>query len=428
MKKINSWKDISIKWDDAKERFIVNLRPLGIKPSRPAFKTKTEAVSSAQSAYQTYLDPSYTGLGNTEDEPCGISLSDALKMYLKDAELRANDVDEKFGYGSLGNYQTHVGRINRIKVGHKYFKDFELADINKDVIEAAWKSLRSNHTAFRTADDAWQSLSRCFRLSFKRGYILINPCDLCERARPDDSAERIKHIIESVAKVSMETLSKIVEHTPDEHKLKIVFACRSGLRQGETVALKIYDKKVPLQGGIDFDANKIIVRQAAKKGEKRSDRFIGDPKTVSGIRTIPIDPDFSAELKAYWRGLPNRMKGEGFLFPFEDGTMLDGDNLRVRVLYRACEAAGLPRDEWPTWHELRHAFATHLLNNNKDWRRGMELMGHSDIRTTMIYTHTVEDPERDQSEAAAMAKSMPFNTNSKPNVAPNNVVKFKKVS
>tara|TARA_B110000438_G_C15212827_1_gene393753 strand:+ start:213 stop:518 length:306 start_codon:yes stop_codon:yes gene_type:complete len=94
MKKINSWKDISIKWDDAKERFIVNLRPLGIKPSRPAFKTKTEAVSSAQSAYQTYLDPSYTGLGNTEDEPCGISLSDALKMYLKDAELRANDVDE----------------------------------------------------------------------------------------------------------------------------------------------------------------------------------------------------------------------------------------------------------------------------------------------------------------------------------------------
>ena len=41
MKKINSWKDISIKWDDAKERFIVNLRPLGIKPSRaPPLKPK----------------------------------------------------------------------------------------------------------------------------------------------------------------------------------------------------------------------------------------------------------------------------------------------------------------------------------------------------------------------------------------------------
>ena len=55
-------------------------------------------------------------------------------------------------------------------------------------------------------------------------------------------------------------------------------------------------------------------------------------------------------------------------------------------------------------------------------------MGLADIRTTMIYTHVIEDPEGDQSEAAAMDKSMALNINFKPNVAPDNVVKFKKAS
>jgi site-specific recombinase XerC len=250
---------------------------------------------------------------------------------------------------------------------------------------------------------------------------------LAERSRPDDTAKRIKKVIEAVAKVSFETLQKIVEHTPDEHKLKIVFACRSGLRQSEQLALRVYNKKMPLEGGIDFDANKIYLRQAVKKGFKRSERYIGDPKTVAGIRNIPIDADLSDTLKCYWDALPKRMKAERFLFPSEDGTMLDGTNLQGFFI-ELVRLAGMPRDQWPTWHELRHAFATHLLNGNKDLLRGKELMGHSDIRTTMIYTHVIEDSERDESEAAAMASSMPFNTNSKPNIAPDNVVKFKKVS
>ena len=425
MKTFKSWKDISITWVAGKDRFMVRVGPLGLTPEKAFFKSKTDAVAFAQDSFNRWSNPDYTSEDNYDSS---MTLTALLVEYVENAERRATNSDEKFGFASLRNYQDHVGRLNQIKIGLKYFKDFNLVEIDKQIIEAAWEQLRLRYDKFRTADDAWQSLSRAFALGVKRQHLLSNPCDLCERARPDDSAQRIKHIIESVAKVSMETLSKIVEHTPDCDKLKIIFACRTGVRQGEMLALKIFNKKKPLEGGIDFDANKIMIRQAVKKGRKRSDRFIGDPKTVSGIRTIPIGADLSRDLKAYHEQLPNRMKGDGFLFPSQDGTMLDGDNLRVRVLYRACEAAGLDRDEWPKWHELRHAFATHLLNNNKDWRRGMELMGHSDIRTTMIYTHTIDDPKRDQSEAAAIAKSMSFDTNPKPNVAPNNVVKFKKVS
>ena len=135
----------------------------------------------------------------------------------------------------------------------------------------------------------------------------------------------------------------------------------SGLRLSELAALNLSD--------IDLPDNSLIVRSG--KGGKARLLPIGS-KAVTAINN--------------WlqQRLKNAAVSESALFVSTRGTRLGARSIELR-LELWCKKKGIDEPVHP--HMLRHSFASHLLESSQDLRAVQELLGHSNISTTQIYTH-----------------------------------------
>lgn len=150
----------------------------------------------------------------------------------------------------------------------------------------------------------------------------------------------------------------------DRAMLEVIYA--TGLRVSELVGLRL--DQLNLRQG--------VVRVSGK-GDKE--------------RLVPLGEQAIDWLQRYMKeARPNFFKNapDATLFPSRRGKMMTRQTF-WHAIRRYAAAAGIQKHLSP--HVLRHAFATHLLNNGADLRVVQMLLGHSNISTTQIYTHVARE-------------------------------------
>ena len=105
-------------------------------------------------------------------------------------------------------------------------------------------------------------------------------------------------------------------------------------------------------------------------------------------RILPISPELAMALKKYIVEKPTEAIGNSHLFVTEKGKSLQPRAVYTFVKFHLSQVTTLQKK---SPHVLRHSFATHLMNNGADLNAVKELLGHSSLAATQVYTHnTIE--------------------------------------
>lgn len=251
------------------------------------------------------------------------------------------------------------------------------------------------HVASTTQNQAFNSLLFFYRHGLKREFGELKDVPRAKKSR----------YVPMV--LSRDEIDAILVHLspPFDLVVKLLFGC--GLRQFECLQLRV--------GDFNFDAGKLTIHGKGKK-----DRTVPIPEAIL--------PELKAQIKAVgelhgrdlaagydgvflddaidrkYPSAPKEFMHQWF-FPQKNLTLVQESGQRRRwhlheselqeALYPAVRKAKIPKRV--TSHTFRHSFATHLLQAGYDIRVIQTLLGHSSLKTTMIYTHCV--PVRTVKEA-----------------------------
>ncbi|HUR56561.1 MAG TPA: tyrosine recombinase XerC [Opitutaceae bacterium] len=215
------------------------------------------------------------------------------------------------------------------------------------------RTLHNHASGLRTFFKFWLHRGR-----LKRNPLLGVPLPKLEKRLPKFlTEEQMKRLLTGPQQLLEE--GKVDAHTAWRDRLAMELLYGGGLRVSELVALDY--------GAIDFASG---VARVLGKGKKE--------------RLCPLGRVALAVLVKFRDEFARRTTPTSAVLVSSDGRRMAVREVQ-KMLKRYLAQAGLPLDLTP--HKLRHSYATHLLNAGADLRLVQELLGHSQLATTQVYTH-----------------------------------------
>jgi integrase/recombinase XerC len=245
----------------------------------------------------------------------------------------------------------------RIALWSRGFDALGTREMRDFVIEAQRRfdrrTLHNHASGLRSFFKFWMQRGR-----LKRNPLLNIPLPKLEKRLPKFLTEEQMTLLLSGPKRLLEN-GGIDPHIAWRDRLAMELLYGGGLRVSELVALNF--------GAIDFDSG---VARVLGKGRKE--------------RLCPLGRVALTVLRKFRDEFALEKGPGGAVLVNPNGSRMSVDAVQT-MLKRYLALAGLPMDLTP--HKLRHSYATHLLNAGADLRLVQELLGHSQLATTQLYTH-----------------------------------------
>ena len=241
---------------------------------------------------------------------------------------------------------------NTIKTYTNYFEDFTAYFSNKDISDITTEEI----------NDYILELINSRNISVSQQNQRINAIKfyyekVLNRQKQYYLIERPRTAIKLPNVLSKEEISRLIKTIDNiKHKCIISAIYSAGLRRSEVLNIKPED----------IDSHRMLIKISGGKGNK--DRY-----TLLSVKLLD-------DLRIYYK----EYKPEKWLFEGQNGGKYSPESV-AKILKKALLKSGIRKRVTP--HTLRHSFATHLLEQGIDLRYIQELLGHSNSKTTEIYTH-----------------------------------------
>ncbi|MCL5030289.1 MAG: site-specific tyrosine recombinase XerD [Bacteroidetes bacterium] len=275
-----------------------------------------------------------------------------LKEYLSVLKLEKN-----LSENTIASYKNDLSSFIR------FLENYNIQDpseIKYENLIEFFKALKDTGLNSRSAARYYSSLKGFFNYLVANKYITSNPIEKVSLPKLAKNLPTVLSINEVDAILSKPDIENKLG-LRDKAALETFYAC--GVRVSELINLTISDL---------FLDEEII--RVFGKGSKE--------------RLVPIGSSAINWIKEYLlRSRPlleKKLKSGNFLFLNNNGTKLSRMGI-WKIVDRYVREAGIQKEVHP--HTFRHSFATHLLEGGADLRAVQEMLGHSDISTTQIYTH-----------------------------------------